>query len=283
MGTWDWLSEAIERSGYPAELKAGHSFSKLDYIVSYNRYFLDKDEQKGREIDLSAYVCKAEVLEDVVVAVGVLVICEVKRSVNRPWVVFSGSRTTSEPIGWRRVHHTTGIGRENLKDFHIDKESPDGGFERIGRSYCIAPSEEEARKGKELAEKGRPKERETYKTRIFEALTKVVKASEYYLGKVRAGMNQHPAESVKELNFVNPMVVLDGDLFEAFLGEKSMEPPVKTEHIPISFGYLSPEYEREEYLVDVVTLEGLESLAEKKRAWIEDIHSCLLEQLGYNK
>jgi hypothetical protein len=44
----------ILKTGFPLELRTADYLLNREYHVAHNVYFLDRDEQKGREIDLRA-------------------------------------------------------------------------------------------------------------------------------------------------------------------------------------------------------------------------------------
>ena len=56
----DKVFNYIRTTGYPTELTVGNVLSRSGYQVDHSIYYLDKDEQKGREIDISAWKCVAE-------------------------------------------------------------------------------------------------------------------------------------------------------------------------------------------------------------------------------
>lgn len=46
--------EEVVKTGFPLELRTADYLRSLKYHIAHNIYFLDRDEQKGREIDLRA-------------------------------------------------------------------------------------------------------------------------------------------------------------------------------------------------------------------------------------
>src|SRR6266487_4258409 len=48
------LLEDINKTGFPLELRVSHELLTRGYYVENNVYYIDKDEQKGREIEISA-------------------------------------------------------------------------------------------------------------------------------------------------------------------------------------------------------------------------------------
>jgi len=50
------LLRQLEETGYPVELKVGNILLEHGWTqVEHNRYYIDEDEKKGREIDIYSY------------------------------------------------------------------------------------------------------------------------------------------------------------------------------------------------------------------------------------
>ena len=81
--------DEVLKTGFPLELRTARHLRTLQYHVAHNVYFLDRDEQKGREIDLralkNAFFKKGENRY----AVRHCLILECKKSTSRPWVIFT--------------------------------------------------------------------------------------------------------------------------------------------------------------------------------------------------
>lgn len=83
------LRSDIAKTGYVSEMIAAGIFGKAGWQVYDHLYFLDKEENKGREIDLSAIYTHTEInlKRSLTVKVGLSV--EVKKAASKPWVVFT--------------------------------------------------------------------------------------------------------------------------------------------------------------------------------------------------
>ena len=46
------LKTQILKTGFPTELEVSKIFLQQDWSVDFNSFYIDKDENKGREIDL---------------------------------------------------------------------------------------------------------------------------------------------------------------------------------------------------------------------------------------
>jgi len=252
------LLQAIEKTGYPIELRVGSIFTKDGWNVQYNRYYVDKDEVKAREIDINAFKNTHSENENLVV--GLHILCEVKNS-PKPWIVFSTQKGILDGGGWLRLHYILGMER-GIVPFHVlEAKSSISKFSRIGRSYC---------EGFKL---------DAEKSEIFKALTSVVKASEDCLEKNEKAAKEHKDKQQRLLCFLDHLIVLNGLLYEAYLDENDELYIHEIDHALVSFGYISVEYQRYRYLVDLVTLKELPNLLSAKRKWLESIKDAVVKNL----
>lgn len=249
----DKLLADIAKTGYPVELQVGDMISKYATNVYYNTYYLDRDEQKGKEVDVSAYFHSHS--EKVVV--GLDLICEVKKSSKRPWVIFSTKRGFIENEGYLRLHYSTEVDANILPFEEMQRNCSSSGFLRIGRSY----------------HEGFKSEGE--KSQIFKALVTVIKASEDCLERSRVSGDDFTVPGHKKIVFIEPIIIVDGLLYEAYLDERSETELNEIGHIPVSFGYISSEYDRRHYLVDVVTMKEFPNLLAMKKNWIDGIRAII--------
>ena len=259
------LLKKLEKTGYPTELEVGNIFASCGFSnVEHNRYYIDEDEQKGREIDVCAYKNVYSVRPSLSVGLGL--ICQVKRSQRHPWVILSTNRKTVESDGWLRLHYLVGqVGSDLLSFDQIESKSTTAQFPRIGRSYYKGCKSGDA------------------KSSIFEALVTATKAAEYWLKMQTAALQLVEKKPIKtpqrSLTFVEPLVVLDGRLYEAYLDDDGQMKLDEVRHIPVSFGYVSAKYSRFGYLVEVVTIKELPNLLTKKCQWLTYMHDSIARKL----
>ncbi len=246
----------IKQTGFPSELIAGNTLEQHEWLVRYNQYFLDEDEGKGREVDIQATKHCYNPLNGETAAVWITMICSVKKC-EKPWVIFT-KKECPEP-GWDRLL-LKGNPIDNIKALKyndISKYSTLHEYERCGNSYYSGF-------------KGQSSQGD-----IFAALVTSVKACEYYLNCQKK--NYFGKDALFDfsedtlIEFIEPVVVLNGHLFEAFLdnnGELSVQ---RVHRVPLNFGYVSNNYRRQEgyghYHVEIVTLDGLEEFSSKKAFW----------------
>lgn len=260
------LLKHLEKTGYPLELQVGGILSQYGWTVEHNRYYIDEDEQKGREIDITAI--RYSNSRKYNLRVGACLICEVKQSPKNPWIVLSTRRTGFEAEGILRLCCQSGQGTFNLlSGIEVETRSTTSQFTRIGRSYYEGFKSPNA------------------KSIIFEALTKAVKASEYWLKKEEEAIKKDEAtlgknkRDFREITFVDSIIALEGLLYEAYLNVDNHLELLEIQHIPVSFGYVSNQYNRIDYLVEIVTINELPNLLLNKQKWIAHVRNTMITKL----
>jgi len=88
----------------------------------------------------------------------------------------------------------------------------------------------------------------------------------------------------RHLTLIEPLVILDGMLYESYLDRRSRLVTNKVTHMPVCFGYLSPEYRHADfygdYLVEIVTMDGLSDLISKKIKWLNSIERTIVSNIS---
>lgn len=249
------LAEKVRKdslsSGFPSELRAEAIFKSHGWSVTGNLYFIDQDENKGREIDLRAYTNFNNTEIEPVVFCWSLLSAEVKKSV-KPWVIFTSPRGMFENNTHRKLahmHNTSGHLETKLQKLHPSMSMP-----RIGRTSQVAFSHDTST--------------------IFSSV----------VGATKAAIDDHKAaeehgeiwsdDSIDAVIY-EPIVILDGPLFECYIeaGELITE---QASVIQYGLHYASPNYKHEQYFVDIVTLDYLEIYLKKKEEWLSILHDYLL-------
>jgi hypothetical protein len=268
------LMRDLEKTGYPVELRAGNVFARSEWNVQYNVYYTDWDERKGREIDLVTSNTVSSKKHNI--GVTLYLISEVKKSED-PWVIFTtesgGEFAGLEEPGWARLHIAFDeINYHVLPAEKIDAKSTTHKFQRFGHSYYVAFGGSQS------------------KPTIFEALTSSVKASEDLVGHFNESIRQEeervglPQKKGRQLWLIEPMVILDGLLYEAYLDRHNRLVTDRVNHIPVCFGYVSPQYRRAEfsveYVVEIVTMDALHELISKKMKWLDGIKRTIVNNIS---
>ncbi|MCK5040044.1 MAG: hypothetical protein KAR87_03690 [Candidatus Aenigmarchaeota archaeon] len=250
--------KSIKKSGFPLELKISNIFLKNGWGVEYNNYFIDHDLKKGREIDLIADYTKMtdsnEYLE-----LDFKLIIEIKQA-ETPWIFISTPSTDFEKfLGFPVIRQEKNF-KENVYLSFRNNQKVNG---RLARSFFV---------GLKSNKRGNTK-----KDKIFEALCKVVKALEHsyessYIKEIKKNHKD------KLLEYYEPIIVVDGKLFEAYLDSKEELILKKTEYMQVSFNYLSPNYKNRQngYMVQVMTKNYLTEFLNKRHKEFDIVANKIL-------
>ena len=228
------ILDDVRKSGFPSELKASSVFRNRKWNVEGNTYFIDQDEQKGREIDLFARHVRLLTNRKPEVYAVSLVYAEVKKS-DKPWVIFSSEKTKIEESLTGPLVYTHNLQGSRLHDL-FRRKHPSCHYPRYGRSGYIGFSQDSST--------------------FFGA---VISAAKACIAGHQAAEEQEGIYSDVSLDafFYSPLIILDGGLYECYLdcdGDLVLD---QVKLMPYSFHYASPRYEPTSYHVDIVTLAAL--------------------------
>ena len=261
------LSKYIEeKTGYLEELKVGNIFLEAGWNVRHSNYYLDRDEEKGREIDV--YASKNIISKDSLgkdIYIGLNLVCEVKKSIKKPWVIFSTIKKPSDSFFGFSLYYENNMKNvlEQKITMKVDRNSSVGSFSRIGETYCEAFINNTKKSGSDYSQ-------------IFKSLTSSSKASEYFLSMREDDFFSNLLYP-KSIEFFEPIVIFDGLICEAYLNKQNELELNEINHIPVLFNRVSPKYERGNYIIDVITIKELPNLLTSKEKWINTIMEKILE------
>ncbi len=243
----------LEKTGFPSEFEARRiicSFSGHWDCTGTMGYF-DLDERKLRQVDIYAFMpCGDRVSRTKHTHTVWHLIIEVKKSEGgKPWVVFKERRDViRDVLRWEKDLVTyCNLPAEWDKNFswRVYENSFCKGQHWIG--YGVHES------FKQPAETSRP----------YNAMLSVVKAAEHFYAETKSWRKRQPAVardiSVKptSLDFIRPVVVLDGELLTAEVDSDGKLVVSEVDMAPMYVGYKSANYDRAWYRVDIVRLNAL--------------------------
>ena len=242
----DRLLEAVEKSGFPLELRAAHLLQQFGYEVATNLYYVDQDEGKGREIDIRAlrnYKFRGVHDDDLWVRHCLFIQC--KRSSKGPWAFFTSPATgydaaLTDPLVSGLT--TNAKWSEPPIPTLLQSTHPLGRLVRRGRSFT------------------EPLKKEGTEETIFSALVTAAKAT------INA-VNSSFCAGYGSVCFYFPVVLLDGELWDVHLkgdGSLDAEPASR---VGFSFFYQSPNYQQR-LLMPIVTWEDF-------KAFLQDLDKTL--------
>lgn len=248
------IKEALLRSGYPLEIEISSILRKREYEVTPKSPFFDKDEQKTRELDIMAHVGKRSLFDRKTMEqsgwyLNPFLTIECKKSMVYSWVFFrSDPPAMTFDIGHsidilteKRGHYDSMCG-EMLKNcaselLHYYSKHIVGSYEQVklgGRD-----------KGKDM---------------ILDAISKTTKFIDYTMNRLKRFFT---FESIrKDIIFFFPLIVFDGELYEASFGKTLELKEAKhliyeTRYFPTLTRSLSPMYidiVRKDYLDKALSL-----------------------------
>ncbi|TKJ47579.1 hypothetical protein CEE34_02930 [Candidatus Aerophobetes bacterium Ae_b3a] len=221
----------ISKTGFPLELRVSELLNDIGYYVANNLYYVDLDEDKGREIDLRALRNYDFKIESKQYFIRHCLLIECKKSSEKPWVIFTSPETPYDP-GYLDVDCSGADFDVNIKGLQKD-------FDQLKNIHPFCKYE---RRGRSFFE---PFKKNPTGEAIVKALMSTVKAS--------IGMRDNKfASGGTSVCFFYPIVVFEGKLFEAYLNEGKIE-IIKTDRLMVSFFYESPKYKNERFTIPVIT------------------------------
>lgn len=230
LGIEDKIKEWLDSQGYPLEMRVAERFQQAGFSVLQSRYFNDPEENKQREIDVTAAVLKIgkRCLSSVIFMI------ECKKSADKPWLIFMPPEPTEQHI-LRSAHGTFAVSNKVREDLP----------ETIRMQWGSVPSLHPGTR---------------YGHGITQAFTKGVDVPyKAVMGALKAALwRSSTYESIEEYVFAIPLVVIDGKLYECSLDSAGRSELTEVESgtlvLRIKIGQLeSPK-------VRIVTLKGHRSI-----------------------
>lgn len=248
----DQIYSEIEKTGYPTELIVNNKFRSKKWSCTENEYYIDQDENKGREIDLKAN--KSIGCNDPEhIQVWSMLSIEIKKC-EKPWVIFTSNKNITDTGGYGFLKHTNNVNNKILTYNEIMVKHPSFMFNRLGRNEFIPFTKDNPQ--------------------IFSALLSSTKSC---IESHRAAVDHKEAynETSYDIVFYSPLIIVNSRLFEAYLNENNEINVNEVDHIVYSFNYASPNYASKQYFVDIVTLSGLDNYLEKQKLWITSMFNTI--------
>jgi len=223
----DYVKKEILKTGFPLELEIFSFLQSGSWVVSAQDYYYDEDEDKSRNIDLSAMRLPNFDADDNIlnptepINLNWNLSVECKKS-KRNWVFFPVEDyyigTSGQSLN---IKYLTGrdFGHYNLDAFHI------------ASIYTVLP------KGND---------------EIFEAVMQLVKHINYSKNKIWDRI-QYLKSNKYSINFWFPIIVFDGKMWNAFTKNGQITNVVESKHtiLEVQYGFANG-YKEESYAIDIV-------------------------------
>lgn len=228
----------------------------MGWKVSNGSYYIDKDEQKGREIDIIAQRHKSKTFVNSLEVVFSLII-EVKKSESKLWVFFTSESSDFEQAIFPKKFVkpkstlTPSITNSLLREYTANAH------ERPGRNFYQGFTKNGARDD------------------IYKALSGTTKAMYHFID---TNNNAEDDNGDQLLEYFEAVVVIKDKLFEAFLNEKGVLELNEVNYIQTTFNYLSPHYSNNytnRHVIHVINESYLEEFFNERKDGLDNIFNSL--------
>jgi hypothetical protein len=265
------LKTDVAKTGYASEIMVAAKFAEAGWTPVDHVYYMDRDENKGREIDLVAFRQKHVETARKKIYFGVGLAVEVKRAMSKPWVIFSTERTSRDNPGelfdtvFARMHIQE-IWFNDLFNTHPAIARP-----RFGRASYQA-----------FLKRGKDGEHSPRKTSddeapemvsTFGAFVSCMKATKeianIYQQRDKAPLWEGDKKSY-EIGIAHGLIVIDGGLYEATVDGAGAVTIEATTWVPYIFNFASKEYGYNKRLIDIVRLDSLPEYLSVYNEWIDE-------------
>lgn len=258
----------LEKSGFSTELRARQALIKSGWSTTTGYGYLDKDENKSREIDIIATKSETRTSRGKIYLHCEFHICaEVKKS-EKPWVVFDQeTHPLLRSCAWNNL-----ISAINLP------EKPQKFSNSLSQNSLIKIN---GRVGGGIHESFKNPDQPS---RWYSSFTSVAKASEFYLDTVSPDGEKQSSDIIKnpcELHFVQPLIILNSPLYKASLSNSGDIELVKIESAAFRFQYQSKNYKNSNFRIDLTTLNNLDTYLENIK--IRQANLCTSIEKSFKK
>jgi hypothetical protein len=263
------IIDEIEKTGFPTEIRCASILEQKGWGILHNPSYIDDIENISREFDIRAYKKWSYSVASDQYGIGVYLIIECKKS-EKPWVFF----TTPEKYQFTRLgdiikwnyqnkkifsdsySSDSFISDASLKEYHHYFQKP-----YLARTYFEPFKNQSKNEASQM---------------IFTAIMSSIKATLFHL-QDRVANNW--------LHLYYPLIIFNGELFEAKIDPEKNIQVLEAPHIQLSFSYMIPQRERtysiwegqRKFIIDIIK----ENYIEDYLRIIENEHLILRDSLQF--
>lgn len=260
------IADDIWKSGFGSEMRVLMALQKAGWSATGLAYYFDLDSSTTRESDIKAHSVMAESRDnertiDFQAFQGLSI--EVKKS-EKPWIVFKEipRNLMGYGEGSNGLIFSDGLTKSERPRIRYRLQE----FSIINQLGWFGNGVHESFKKPDQP------------SRWYSFFVSVCKAAEQQLRENSWDMIQNdPPDHFPYVWFVRPMIVLDGQLFSAGLNPAGELLIDEQKYCSVKFEFTSPNYTRSDYLVDIVTIDGLSDYLELCKARLTEVASILRE------
>jgi len=256
------LKEAVNKTGFLAELEAGRCFYENNWDVKQNFYYIDSAEKKERELDILA-TSLARPIDYKSYQVSLSLFCDVKKiNNNKAWVIFSTKKNQHD----QKIDSLKIISKlQKSKNIEIAKNilRQRQEYPRIGRTYSV------------ISEGGKYEE-----DQIFVAIKASTNSLKYYYGIELQNDNTIGNKNIRNniiLKIMGPLIILKGSLYEIYLNEQNKECYEERKSLIIAYNNICDNVIAENYLMEIVTIDELDNFLKEKKRWLQSLANDIFD------
>ncbi len=246
--------EEINKAGFDSELKVEHALASQKWSIDQNVYYYDKDEGKGREIDIVATLVSYDKHESQpYVSCRIYLCIEIKKTAD-PFIFFSSKhRKFERGAGFSTLNWLNNIDNRILKYDQIENKRPMSAPSYLARSYMAL------------------KDGKTQQIRA--GVLSAVKGAIHFREECNEGYDDHS----KDICFFMPILVVDGEIYQCNHEEAGNKLQVQaTNELVYVQNYLSEQYGKISSRVYVYTLDRFIDAVSQFDEWATDIRIALM-------
>ncbi len=252
------LKKDILSTGFPFEMEVSQVLRSSGWRVKNSPYYIDKDENKGREIDIISTIHKVyEIYKETSMEICFSLIMEIKKSEDKPWVFFTSDVTGPVEQLLHKDYETSGFVTQSHVINRLLRKNTQKVNSRIGRNFYQGFTKNGGRDD------------------IYKALSGTLKATYHALENCSAKNNN---SGDRYLHFFEPVVVIKGKIFEVYIDKEGSMKLEEVKYIQTDFNYMSPNYMSQTgNVVHIITNEYLPEFIAERKASLESLMDDILE------
>lgn len=246
------ILDSVKRAGFDTELRVAAAVQNAGWQRNQNVYFIDKDENKGRELDIRAYRIFNSIDEKPEINAMLNLCIEVKKT-SEPFIFYANESTIFEGSrGYGIFNWSNNVNSEVLPYKDLELLRPFRLMSRVSRSYSSF------------------KDGKT--SHIQSGVLSAFKAAIH----LKDNCDETYSDRSGDICFFIPMVVVEGNLYECYLNDVNEVTAEQVSELVYIQNYESSQYGRISQSVYVVTLDGFPKIMEEFNAWGESLRSVLM-------
>ena len=242
----EFLKRELKKKGYPLENYLQALLANKGWHVQPNAYFLDKDTNKGRELDIRAIYDDFEYSSWSYFPLNLLIQC--RRIEGNAWIFFSVPQrstllTKISRYGLPEFLESAGLVIFGMGETHFEKS------EVLATNYCEI-----------ITDKKKSNKRTD---NIWNCVITLIKATSQELEQAHAetkryleeegGFSDFAENPIELVNIFYPLIVFEGKMYEAKFFNNDIELE-RREYVQLFVDYQSGRY-KGEFCIDVITKE----------------------------